>query len=383
MDNENKNIPMFDPTRHFNKKKEFYMKNLNNVFEHGCFINGSEISKLERELESYVCVKNAIAVSSGTDALLIALMALNVTSLDEVVTVPFTWISTVEVIRLLNAKPVFCDINQNTYNMDVNSLKNVITKKTKVVIPVSLFGQIYDVKNVKKIVNEAEKKYGNKIYIIEDAAQSFGSFDNMNRKSCSVSDIGCTSFFPSKPLGCFGDGGMCFTDNDELANKMRMIKNHGCLKRYEYKCIGINGRLDTIQASILLAKLPDFEESLKKRISNAEKYNKAFEDLPLQIPIKNNNCNRHVYGQYTLMLNDEKTCDKLFKYLKSKKISCGKFYPVCLHLVDAITKDYKIGSLPVSESVSKKVLSLPVYSELTDNEIYFIINSIRSFFEKN
>ena len=377
---ENKKVSMFSPTRHFNEKKDVYMKYLNDVFEHGCFINGPEISKLERELENYTGTKYAVAVSSGTDALLIALMALNIGSSDEVVTIPFTWISTAEVIRLLNAKPVFCDINPNTYNMDVDSLKNVITEKTKVVMPVSLFGQIYDVEGIQRVVRDAEQRYGHKIYVIEDAAQSFGSLDNKNRKSCSVGDIGCTSFFPSKPLGCFGDGGMCFTNYKELATKMRMIKNHGCLKRYEYKCIGINGRLDTIQAAILLAKFPDFETSLQKRIEHAEIYDKAFMDLPFQTPIRDTKCNKHVYAQYTIRLKDEKTCNALMEHLNSKNICCGKFYPVCLHLVDSITKDYSPGSLPVSEKVSKIVLSLPVYPELTFEERNLVIETVRSFF---
>lgn len=381
MINEKKQIPMFSPTRHFNEKKDVYMKHLNSVLEHGYFINGPEISELEDKLSNYVGTKHAIAVSSGTDALLVSLMALNIGPSDEVVTIPFTWISTAEVIRLLGAKPVFCDIDKDTFNMDTLSLRNAITEKTKVVMPVSLFGQIYDVEGVQTVVREAEKRYGHKIYIIEDAAQSFGSLDSKNRKSCSVGDIGCTSFFPSKPLGCFGDGGMCFTDNDELGTKIKMIKSHGCLKRYDYKCIGINGRLDTIQAAILLAKFPDFEISVKKRIENGEAYDKAFADLPFQTPVKDTRCNRHAYAQYTIILNDEKTCNDLLAYLKSEKIGCGKFYPVCLHLVDAVTTDYEPGSLPVSETLSKRVLSLPVYSELTNVERNIVIETVHSFFK--
>jgi len=373
-------VPMFSPTRHFNENKSVYMKQLNNVFNHGYFINGPEIKELEETLAKYVKTKHAIGVSSGTDALLVALMAVGITNIDEVVTVPFTWISTAEVIKLLGAKPVFCDIDKNTFNMDPQSLKTVITEKTKVVMPVSIFGQMYDVKGVEAVVHEAEKKYGTKIYIIEDAAQSFGSVDNKGRKSCSVGDIGCTSFFPSKPLGCFGDGGMCFTNDDDLALKMKMIKSHGCFKRYDYRCVGINGRLDTIQAAVLLAKYPDFEKSLDDRIVNAEVYSLAFSDLPIQTPEKTECCGRHVYAQYTLQLKDEKTCSALLSYLKERKIGCGRFYPVCLHLVDAITTDYEKGSFPVSEDLANRVLSIPVYSDLKEEERNNVINHIQSFF---
>jgi UDP-2-acetamido-2-deoxy-ribo-hexuluronate aminotransferase len=376
-------VSMYDPTRHFNENKINYMEKINKVLSHGCFINGPEIKEIEEKLLNYVKVKYAIAVSSGTDALLIALMAVGATELDEVVTVPFTWISTAEVIKLLGLKLVFCDVDKDTFNMDPLSLQNFITEKTKVVIPVSIFGQIYEVEKIKEIVKNAEIKYNKKIYIIEDAAQSFGSIDNLGRKSCSVGDIGCTSFFPSKPLGCFGDGGMCFTNNDELANKMKMIRNHGCIERYNYKCIGINGRLDTIQAAILLAKFEDFEKSLNKRIINAEKYNITFSKFPLKTPVISINCSKHVYAQYTIQLNDEKTRNDLLKYLNTNNIGNGVFYPVCLHLVDIITKDYKEESLPISEKLAKIVLSIPVYSELIDTEIDLVIYHINNFFLRN
>mgnify|MGYP001118958142 CR=1 FL=1 len=376
-----KTISMFNPTRNFFEKRENYEKKITKVLEHGSFINGPEIKELEDKLKEYVNVKHAIGVSSGTDALLVALMAIGVNPDDEVVTIPFTWISTVEVVKILGATPKFCDISADTFNMDPKSLEKVITEKTKVIIPVSMFGHIYDVENVLNVVRIAEKRYGNKIYIVEDAAQSFGSLDNYDRKSCSVSDIGCTSFFPSKPLGCFGDGGMCFTNDDELSLKMRMIKNHGCIERYDYKCIGINGRLDTLQASILLAKYSDFDISLSKRIANAKAYNEAFLNLPFKTPQKHG-CNKHVYAQYTVIFQDEKTCNDMLLYLKEHKIGCGKFYPVCLHLVDAITTNYEKGSFPVSEDVSKKVLSLPVYSELLKEERDYIISVIKKYFCK-
>ena len=374
-------VSMYDPKRHFNEKKEKYMEKINKVLNSGFYINGPEIKEIEDKLSKYVGVKHSIAVSSGTDALLIALMSIKVkgTIVKDVITVPFTWISTAEVINLAGFKPKFCDVDKDTYIMDPLALRNVITKNTIAIIPVSLFGQIYDEK-IKEIVEEAEIKYGTKIYIIEDAAQSFGAINHSGNKSCSVSDIGCTSFFPSKPLGCFGDGGMCFTNNDELANKMKMIRNHGCIERYNYECLGMNGRLDTIQAAILLTKFEDFESSLDKRIKNANKYNLAFSNLPIKIPYLNSK--RHVYGQYTIQLKDEQTRTRLIKYLNDYSIENGIFYPVCLHLVKSITNEYKQGSFPVSENISKKVLSIPVYSELTEIEIDFIIFHISNFFNR-
>lgn len=373
-------IQMYNPTRHYKKNKTEYDQRINSILGHGFFINGPEVKELENRLCEYVKVENAIGVSSGTDALLISLMAIGLEKEDEVVTVPFTWISTAEVIKLVGAKPVFCDIEEKTFNMDPMSLKEVITEKTKVVMPVSMFGQLYDHEKIQKVVNEAEEKYKHKIYIVEDAAQSFGATDVKMRKSCSLADVSCTSFFPSKPLGCFGDGGMCFTNNDELAKKIRMIRSHGCIKRYEYECVGMNGRLDTIQAGILLAKLGDFEESLAKRIENAKYYNRMFSNLPVEVPTQANYSKRHVYAQYTLTFRDSETCEKLQEHLKNKNIGCGKFYPVCLHLVKVITDEYEENSLPVSEYISSRVLSLPVYPELEKEERECIAKEVINFF---
>jgi UDP-2-acetamido-2-deoxy-ribo-hexuluronate aminotransferase len=373
-----KGIQMFDPTRHFKKNEYEYRKYINKVLHHGCFINGPEVQTLEKELARFVGVDHAIGVSSGTDALLVALMALKIGKGDEVITTPFTWISTAEVICLLGATPVFCDIDPQTFNIDPYSLRKCITEKTKAIIPVSLFGQTYDVGTLKSILNERMSE----IPVIEDAAQSLGA-KSVEGMSGSLGDISCTSFFPSKPLGCFGDGGMCFTNNKYLANEMRMIKNHGCLKRYQYERVGINGRLDTLQTAILLAKLPTFEESINKRQTIAERYNLAFESLfQISTPVIAGHCLRHVYAQYTILLPNQQCRDDLYQFLKNHSCGCGIFYPVCLHLVPAITKDYLPGSLPIAETCSKRCLSLPCYPELTEKEQEEIIKAIYYFFTK-
>lgn len=374
-------VQIYDPRRHYNQRKSVYDKNISDVLSHGRFINGPEIEKLENVLSSYVKVKHGVGVSSGTDALLIALMAVGVKSGDEVVTVPFSWISTAEVIKLLGAKPIFCDIDHNSFNMDTNLLSDKISKKTKVVMPVSIFGQVYDVVGVRDVVREAERRFGTKIRIIEDAAQSFGA-EHKEGYSCSVADIGCTSFFPSKPLGCFGDGGMCFTDDDELASIMRTIRNHGCQKRYHYERVGINGRLDTLQAAILLSKTPDMDDQFNKRDDNARFYDNSFKDLPVRTPGWDRGTIRHVYAQYTIQLLDEKTRDNLKNYLEKNGVGSAVFYPVQLHLVPVITKEYLPGSLVVAESMGKKVLSLPCYPELTRTERQKVIDVVTSFFQE-
>lgn len=375
-------IKMFSPTRDIKTNRNSYQINIDAVLDHGQFINGPEIKTLEDRLAYYVDVKHAVGVSSGTDALLIALMAIGIEEGDEVITTPFTWISTVEVIKLLGARVVFCDIDKRTFNIDMTEIKNKITERTRVIIPVSLFGHIYDNEELDKVINQFEYVHGNKIYVVEDGAQSFGSINGDNKKSCGVSTIGCTSFFPSKPLGCFGDGGMCFTNNNRLAKRMKAIRNHGSLKRYEYKYLGINGRLDTLQASILLAKFDNFEESLKKRIAIADKYNAVFFRMFMVIrpPHVSSTCFRHVYAQYTILLENEKTRDLLKDFLKENDIESSIFYPKPLHLVKTITEEYREGSMPITEDFSRRVLSLPVYPELKPEEQTKIIETVKRFF---
>lgn len=373
-------IQMFDPKRHYNKYKDEYQIKVQKIMDHGMFINGPEVAEIESKCAKTVHVPYAVGVSSGTDALLIALMAIGVKAGDDVVTTSFTWISTGEVIKLLGANPIFCDVEKDTYMMDPISLAKCLTKKTVAVIPVSLFGRMYDVDEINTVVRQYEKENGfleGVISIIEDGAQSFGASDEKGRMSCGVATIGCTSFFPSKPLGCFGDGGMCFTSDERLYVIMKAIRNHGCIKRYEYERVGVNGRLDTIQAGVLLAKHPHLTNFIHLRNVNASVYSEHFHDLPMVLPTSKG---VHAFAQYTIKLENETTRDDLKNYLEKNGISCSVFYPVCLHLVECLTTSYQEGDLPVAEQLSKTVLSLPNYPELEDVERQKVISVVRSYF---
>ncbi len=274
---------------------------IDEVLKHGQYIMGPEVFELENKLSEFTGSKHCIAVSSGTDALLIAMMALEIKPGDEIITTPFTFISTVETICLLGATPVFVDIEPDTYNISVESIKNVITSKTRLIIAVSLYGQCADFDEINEIAAQHE------IPVIEDAAQSLGA-TYKGRKSCSLTTIGCTSFFPSKPLGCYGDGGACFTEDESLAKSMREIRVHGQESRYYHPRIGINGRMDTIQAAILLKKLEIFPEEIKARNKVANKYSEFFQkkDIGNLTPVIRK-YNTSVYAQYTIAVDDRDT----------------------------------------------------------------------------
>jgi len=328
------------------------------VLDHGRYIMGPEIQELEEKLATYVGVKHCIAVASGTDALLIALMALGVGAGDEVVTTPFTFISTGETIALLGAKPVFVDIDGRTYNLDPSLLEAAITPKTRAIIPVSLYGQCADF----DAINAVAAKYG--IPVIEDAAQSFGA-TYRGRKSCGLSTIGCTSFFPSKPLGCYGDGGACFTDNDKLATKMRRIRVHGQDRRYHHSELGINGRMDTLQAAVLLAKLAVFDGEVEDRIRIGARYSELLRDAVVTPYIEPHNTS--VYAQYTVQLNNREAVQET---LQGRGIPTAVHYPVPMHL-QPVFSELKLpgGSFPIAESIAKRVLSLPMHPYLTEEEL--------------
>lgn len=372
--NNQQSIKMFDPTRHYLKHKEEYDNAVMDVMASGRFINGPAIKQLENQLSEYVKVNHSVAVSNGTDALMIALMALGVGVNDEVITVPFTWISTAEVISIIGAKPVFVDVDRETFNMDVNKLEAAITTNTRAIIVVSLYGQIADMEKIGEIAS----KYC--IPVIEDGAQSFGSERN-GYKSCSCSWemnlISTTSFFPTKPLGGYGDGGACFTNDDNLADKLRMVRNHGGLVRFKHEMVGTNGRYNTLQAAILLVRLKYLDQSLKRRYENAMIYNRELGKLRgIEVP-KVLEGNKHCYGQYTILLETKEKRDKLKAGLKELNIDTGLFYPVCLHTQKAFENlNYEDGSFKVGEDLCDRVLSLPVYPELTVNEIYTVCKCI-------
>lgn len=339
---------------------------LNAVLEHGKYILGPEVAELEVQLADYTGSRHCIAVSSGTDALLLALTALGVRPGDEVVTSPFSFIATAETIALIGAKPVFADINPETYNLDPEALEAVITPATRAILPVSLYGQCADYDAINRI---AER---HALSVIEDGAQSFGATCG-ERRSCSLTTIGCTSFFPSKPLGCYGDGGACFTDDDDLALRLRQLRIHGQERRYHHTLIGLNGRMDTLQAAILLAKLEAFPDEVERRGFLGARYSEKLADsvtVPFIAP-----GNTSVYAQYTIQSDDR---DAMVNALRERGIPTAVHYPAPLHLQPAFAYlDQKPGTLPYAEQAAKRVLSLPMHPYLSDAEQNEVIDAVR------
>jgi UDP-2-acetamido-2-deoxy-ribo-hexuluronate aminotransferase len=339
------------------------------VMDHGQFILGPEVREVEGKLGQYTGSKHCVTVSSGTDALLIALMALGVGTGDEVITVPYTWISTAEVIALLGAKPVFVDIRPDTWNMDEAQLDAAITDKTKAIMPVSIYGQCPDM----DAINQIAKKYN--LPVIEDAAQSFGA-TYKGKKSCNLSTIGSTSFFPSKPLGCYGDGGALFTNDDELAEKFRWIRVHGQKRKHHHPILGINGRMDTLQAAILLEILDVFPDEVQKRENLGQTYSDGLAHIEgLETP-RIGQHNTSVYAQYTILAEQRK---EMQQFLKEKDIPSVSYYSVPLHLQPVFNHlGYNKGDFPVTEKVANQCLSLPMSPYLYEDDQNKIISSIIS-----
>jgi len=340
-------------------------KRIKKVLDHGKYIMGPEIFELEERLADYVGTKHCVGVASGTDALLVAMMALGIKAGDEVITTPFTFIATGEMIALLGAKPVFVDIDEQTYNIDPSRIESAITEKTKAIMPVSLYGQCADFDAINKIANKYQ------IPVIEDAAQSLGATYN-GKKSCALSTIGCTSFFPSKPLGGYGDSGACFTDDDALASMMRQIRVHGQDRRYHHPLIGINGRMDTIQAAILLAKLDIFPSEVEMRSQIGAYYSKLIqENLSEVTPPFIESSNTSVYAQYTILVDDR---EKMLDRLKQAEIPAAVHYPVPLNKQPALlTEEF---NLSIAEQLSRKVMSLPMHPYLQAGEQESVIKTL-------
>lgn len=336
------------------------------VLDHGRYILGPEVTELENVLAEYVGQKHCITTSSGTHSLEIALRALDIGPGDEVVTVPFTWISTAEVIGLVGAMPRFVDIEEDTFNIDAKLIEAAITPKTKAIIPVSLFGQMPDM----DAINVIGAKHG--IAVIEDAAQSFGATRNGTR-SCGASAISSTSFYPAKPFGCYGDGGALFASDDEMADKLRAIRTHGGLRRHEHALLGTNGRFDTIQAAVLLAKWPSFEGEVQARGRIGARYSELLKDVcqtPKVLP-----GNTHVYAQYTIRTPLR---DKVSEGLKQKGIPSVVFYPKCLHEEPVFASTgYRRGDFPVAERLAGEVLSLPMHPFLTEEDQDRIVEAVK------
>lgn len=325
------------------------------VLDHGQYIMGPEIAELEAALTAYVGVRHAITVASGTDSLEIALRALGVGPGDEVITVPFTWISSAEVISLVGATPVFVDINPGDFNINIDAIEPAITPRTKALMPVSLFGQMPDYARI----NAIAARHG--IAVIEDGAQSFGATQN-SRKSCGVTHISSTSFFPAKPLGCFGDGGALFTDDDAMNEKMRAIRTHGGSRRHHHPYLGMNGRFDTLQAAVVLAKLPHFDAEVIARKRIGARYTELLRgqcEVPEVV-----SGNTHVYAQYTIRVANR---DQLSEKLKNQGIPTAVYYPKCLHEQPVFAGlGYRWGAFPEAERASREVISLPMHPYLSE-----------------
>lgn len=372
-------IPFIDLNRQQQRILPEIERRISAVLKHGQYVLGPEITELESKLAAYSGVKHCITVSSGTDALLIALMALGIGPGDEVVTTPFTFIATGEVIALLGAKPVFVDIDPRTYNIDPQLVDAAITPRTRAIMPVSLYGQCADFDAINAVAAKHNQSRANdpssRIHVIEDACQSFGA-TYKGRKSCALSDIGCTSFFPSKPLGCYGDGGACFTDDDGLAVKMRQVMNHGQDRRYHHPIIGLNGRCDTLQAAILLAKLDIFAEEVELRAAIGARYSSRIAQAAGSSIVTPyiESWNTSVYAQYTILVDDR---DLLQQTLQAKGIPTAVHYPVPLHLQPAFANLNRTeGSFPVSEGISRRVMSLPMHPYLADSDMEQIVSAV-------
>mgnify|MGYP006091127357 CR=1 FL=1 len=341
------------------------------VLDGGNFILGPQINLLEEKLAKFTGSKYCLTVASGTDALLMALMSLGIGPGDDVITTPFTWISTVEVIKLLGANPVYCDINPRTFNMDIKKMEEHLTNKTKAILPVSLFGQCSDMDEIKSIA----KKYN--LYVIEDAAQSFGA-EYKGKKSCSLTDIGCTSFFPSKPLGCYGDGGAIFTDNEELFHKLKAIRVHGASSKNNFDLIGINGRMDTLQAAILLVKFSIYQNEIDLRQVVATKYsdliknleNHQLKDVSIDPPFIEN-YNKSVYAQYTIKTNKR---DLVLDRLSKNNIPFAIHYNKLANEHPAYKKTEN--NLPMAQRLKEEVFSIPMHPYMSFEDQKKVIYSI-------
>lgn len=369
-----KKIQMVDLQSQYQKIKVEVDRGIQEVIDSAAFIKGAAVSRFEQNLASYTGAKHVIPVGNGTDALQIALMALGLKPGDEVITPTFTFIATAEVVALLGLKPVLVDVDWDTMNISLEAVRRAITDKTKAIVPVHLFGQCADMEGLLELAKEKG------LYIVEDACQAIGSkyqfSDGVTKKAGTMGDIGCTSFFPSKNLGCYGDGGAIFTNDDALAGKMRAIANHGMVVRYYHEMVGVNSRLDSIQAAILDVKLQYLDEYIAARQKAAAYYDKAFKGKDWLLTPVCSNRSTHVYHQYTLRLKGVDR-DALRGALAEKGIPAMVYYPVPLHLQEAY-KDarYGEGAFPVAERLAECVLSLPMHTELDEEQLEYITRSV-------
>ena len=376
---------MVDLQGQFEAIKDQVKSSFDEVLENASFINGPEVHAFQKELEDYLVVKHVIPCANGTDALQICMMGLGLKPGDEVITADFTFAATVEVIALLGLTPVLVDVDEDSFNININAIERAITSKTKAIVPVHLFGQCSNMDEINKIAD----KHG--LFVIEDNAQAIGAtytFENgSKRKAGTIGHVGATSFFPSKNLGCYGDGGAIFTNDDDLAHIIRGMVNHGMYERYHHDVIGVNSRLDSLQAVVLRAKLPNLDFYNAKRRAAAKKYNQKLAGQDhIILPKTANNCDGicetcdcHVFHQYTLRITNGKR-DGLVKHLNENGVPCGVYYPIPLHSQKAYRADrYSEDDFPITNQLVKEVISLPMHTELDDEQIEFITEKIIAF----
>lgn len=364
------NIQMVDLKRQYLNIKSEIDSAIQEVIDSTQFIIGKKVAEFEKNASEYLGVKHAVGVANGTDALQIAMMALGIGKDDEVITTPFTFVATTETIVMLGAKPVYVDIDPETYNINPKKIKEKITDKTKAILPVHLYGNPAEMDEILSIAKEYN------LFVIEDSAQGFGA-EYKGKKVCSFGDVACISFFPSKNLGCYGDGGMVVTNSDKIHEKVRMIASHGSKVRYVHETLGMNSRLDAIQAAILNVKLKYIDEWNDKRIKFAKLYSEKLSSLSkIKTPVQKDYV-KHIYHQFTIRVENR---EELQKYLSSKNIPTAIHYPIPLHLQPAFRGYAEEGSLPESEKAAKEVLSLPMHPDLLVEEIEYITNSIKEFY---
>lgn len=369
-----KKIQMVDLQTQYQYIKEDIDRGIQAVIDSAAFVKGPAVTEFQSHLEAYTGAKHVITVGNGTDALQIALMGLGLKPGDEVITPTFTFIATAEVVALLGLTPVVVDVDWDTMNISVEAIRKAITPRTKAIVPVHLFGQCADMEPIMAIAREHH------LYVVEDACQAIGAqytfSDGTTKQAGTMGDIGCTSFFPSKNLGCYGDGGAIFTNNDELAAQMRAIANHGMVVRYHHDRVGVNSRLDAIQAAVLDAKLPHLDEYIAARQRAAAYYDKAFAGNPHVLTPARQAHSTHVYHQYTLRLAGVDR-DKVREALAEREIPSMVYYPVPLHLQKAYQDPrYKAGDFPVAERLAACVLSLPMHTELSDEQLLAITSAV-------
>ncbi|TDD96479.1 DegT/DnrJ/EryC1/StrS family aminotransferase [Flavobacterium cellulosilyticum] len=373
-----KKLQMVDLKSQYEKIKEVVNNSIQEVLDTNTYINGPQVHQFQKNLEEYLHVKHVIPCANGTDALQIAMMGLDLKPGDEVITADFTFAATVEVIALLQLKPVLVDVDLVNMNISIEGIKKAITPKTKAIVPVHLFGRAANMEAIMAIAKE------HNLYVIEDNAQAIGAnckfSDGSKKKAGTIGNVGSTSFFPSKNLGCYGDGGAIFTNDDALAHKIRGIVNHGMYERYHHDVVGVNSRLDSVQAAVLNAKLPLLDQYNAARQNAARKYTSAFEGQENIIaPSICDICDCHVFHQYTLrIINADR--DGLMQHLLDKGIPCAIYYPIPLHLQKAyLDVRYKEEDFPVTNQLVKEVISLPMHTELQDEQINFITDSVLEF----